>query len=493
MTLHRPIAAVAVVCALVALGPATTAQQPPLPHPLILDHDAARDLIESIRSGLPYVRGELLVKFRAGSNQTGRERALSTIRGGVTGARTRWVGDALLVGTPGEPDAELAAQMLARQPEIEWAQPNYLRRRRLLPNDSQYSAQWHLPAIQMPAAWDINPGASASVTVAIIDSGLTSATETLPFDIWTGSRFETVPFAFAANPDLASTRVTGGRDFVFWTGPVLDMDGHGSHVAGTALQDTNNNLGTAGIAYGARVMPLKVCIGYWELLIIQAVLDEPGFPEPTAGACPDSAVAAALRFAADSGAQVANISIGGPGEAPALLQALQYAVQRGTFVSLPSGNGFEDGNEAEYPAAYASQVDGAVEVGATGRSQRRASYSTTGTHVELAAPGGDPFDGGSAGFIYQTAPALSDFSPFTVLRPRFDRYAVIGASGTSSAAPHAAGVAALLRAQGVTSPAAIEALLKLTAADLGTAGRDNEFGFGLIDARAALRGMGLRK
>jgi serine protease len=493
MRLHWPKGALAAACVLVGLtsGPAAQ-QETTLPYGLALDADAARDLIAAIQSRAPYVPGELLVKFRAGYSDSARTRALSTIRGGVTGARTRWVGDAILLGTPGEPDAELAARLLERQPEIEWAQPNYVRTRRLTPNDPQFALQWHLNAIELPAGWDINPGASSTVTIAVIDSGLTTVTQTLPFRMWTGSRFETISVPFAANPDIPASRVVSPRDFVFWGGPVLDLDGHGSHVAGTAAQETNNALGAAGIAFSAQVMPLKVCLGYWDIVFLQGALGIPGSVDPGVAGCPDSAMAAALRFAADSGAQVINMSLGAVGETPILREALQYAVERGSFVTMPSGNGFEDGNQPEFPGAYAAQIDGAVEVAAVGRSRRRAFYSTAGPHVELAAPGGDPFDGGSNGLVYQIAPAFTDFDPADG-NPRFDRYAIIGAAGTSQAAPHVAGVAALLYAQGITSPAAIEAALKQTAVDLGAAGRDNDFGHGLINARAALRGMGLAR
>jgi serine protease len=494
MRLHRPSIALAAACVLVALisGPTAQQQTTTLPYSLVLDDEAARDLVEAIRSGTPYVPGELIVKFRDGYGDTARTRALSTIRGGVSGARTRWIGDAILLGTPGEPNAELAARLLERQPEIEWAQPNYIRRRRLTPTDPQYPLQWHLNTIDLPAAWDINPGASSSVTVAVIDSGLTTVTQTISFRRWTGSGFETISVPFAANPDIPASRIVSARDFVFWNGPVLDMDGHGSHVAGTVAQETNNGFGVAGAAFRARLMPLKVCLSYWDIVFLQGELGIAGTVDPDDAGCPDSALAAALRFAADNGAQVINLSLGAVGETPILRQAIEYAVQRGSFVAMPSGNGFEDGNQPEFPAAYAAQIDGAVEVAAVGRSQRRAFYSTTGTHVELAAPGGDPFDGGSNGLILQIAPRFSDFDP-SVARPRFDGYAVIGAIGTSSAVPHAAGVAALLYSQGITSPAAIEAALKQTATDLGATGRDNDFGHGLINARTALRGMGLAK
>ena len=489
---HRAGAAAALAVVVLTAGPA--AQQPsPLAYALVMDAEQARDMLQALGQRAPYVPGELLVKFRDGVERPAQLRALAAIRGGVSGQRTRWIGDVVLLGTPGEPDAELAARLLERQPEIEWAQPNYLRYTNATPNDPQYSLQWNLDAIDLPRAWDINPGGTSAVTIAVLDSGITAVTQTIPFRLWTGTAFETVLVPFRANPDIAAARISGGRDFVFWNGPVLDMDGHGSHVAGTALQETNNSVAVAGVAYAATLMPLKVCLSYWDVMFIQAALDIAGPADPRGIACFDSAVVQAIRHAADNGAQVINISLGGPGEAPAVLQALQYAVQRGAFVALPAGNSFDQGNDTEYPAAYAAQIEGAVEVGAIGRSRRRAYYSNTGTHVELAAPGGDPTDGGANGVIYQFAPAISDFNPATVARPSFDRYALIGAAGTSSAAPHAAGVAALLYSQGITSPAAIEAIMKQTATDLGSTGRDNEYGHGLINPRAALRGMGLAR
>jgi serine protease len=491
---HRTIAAAAAGLALLALGTTTTAQQPQsAPYRLVMGEDEARDMLQALSTRARYVPGELLVKFRDGVATSAQNRALSAVRGGISGQRTRWIGDVVLVGTPGEPDAELAARMLERQPEVEWAQPNYLAYRRVTPNDPQYSVQWNFDLVDLPRAWDINPGASNAVTIAVIDSGITATTTTFPFNLWTGSRFETVSIPFRANPDIAAARIETGRDFVFWTGPVLDMDWHGSHVAGTALQETNNGVAVAGIAYTAKLLPLKVCLSYWDIQIIQGLLNIPGFVDPGDVGCPVSAMAQAIRHAADNGAQVINMSLGATTEAPVLQQALLYAVQRGAFVALPAGNGFEEGNEPEYPAAYAREIDGVVAVGAVGRSSRRAFYSNTGSYVELAAPGGDPFDGGESGLVFQFAPAFTDFDPARVVRPSFDRYALIGSAGTSQAAPHAAGLAALLYSQGITQPAAIEAVMKRFATDLGPSGRDDEYGHGLINARAALRGMGLAK
>jgi serine protease len=132
-----------------------------------------------------------------------------------------------------------------------------------------------------------------------------------------------------------------------------------------------------------------------------------------------------------------------------------------------------------------------MSVGAVGRSLSRAGYSTTGSFVEIVAPGGNGSDGGSAGLIWQAGIFFADYDPEVVIFPRFDRYSDTPLQGTSMASPHVAGVAALLMSQGITSPAAIEAMLTRTARDLGAKGKDNDFGAGLVEPRAALRGFGL--
>jgi len=439
-----------------------------------------------------YIAGETLVKFREGTAPADQSRALSALRRGTTGA-SRWIGNSvLLVSTPDDGDATAIAATLARQPEVEWAQPNYVRKRKLRPNDPGYSLQWNMNLINVPTAWDINKGSAPTVTVALIDSGVNTTTTTPTFRLWTGDRFEDVAIPFAINPDISAGRIKAGRDFVFWNGPVLDMDGHGTQVAGTLLQETNNNVGTAGIAYQAILLPLKVCFGYWDVQLLLGMANIPGFADPDDVGCPDDAIGQAIRFAADSGAQIINISLSGGAPAPFLRDALNYAVSRGAFVAMAVGNEFMDGNPTEYPAAYAAQIDGAVAVGAVNRSSKRAPYSNTGSYVELVAPGGDFSDGALDGLITQVGLDFALFDP-AVVRPRFDRYRLISVEGTSAAAPHVAGVAAMLHAQGITNPAAIESALERTATDLGTTGRDAEYGFGLINARAAVRGMGLAR
>jgi serine protease len=466
----------------------------PLAYPLLADRDRIAARARAFNEHLPFVPGEVLVKFRDGVGTTQQVRALSVARGGIQPAASRWIGNTLLVHATGEENAETFSQVLELQPEVEWAQPNRVSRLKVTPNDTSFSRQWNMGLIGMPAAWDISRGGSTAVTVAIIDSGITVTNNSQSFPLWNGTTIVQSNIPFRQNPDIAASRFGLSRDFAFWNGPVLDMVGHGTHVAGTALQETNNDFGFAGIAYNAKLMALKACYGYWEVQISLSAAGIPGYVDPhEEGGCDDADVIAAIRYAADSGAKVINLSLGGPGAAPAFLDVLRYAVQHGVFIAMAGGNEYESGNPVEYPAAYGPEIEGAMTVGAVGRSRRRAYYSNTGASIEIVAPGGDDRDGGLAGTIYQIGVFDSDFNPFTIAIPRFDRYYEKPSEGTSMAAPHIAGVAALLYAQGIRNPAAIEAAIKRFATDLGAPGRDDEYGAGLVDAWSGLRGLGVAR
>ena len=443
---------------------------------------------------LPFMRGSLIVKFKAGTTATAQRAMVDRIHGTMTQALP--YSDFTIVNIDSTTDPEAAAQQLAAQPDVEYAQARYRLHPFFKPNDPLYTRQWNYPAIDMERAWDINPGPTPQVTVAVIDSGVAYRSGLVRFNahafrVENGPSFPAlglIDVPFAAAPDLAGAdRFVSPRDFIWNDTDPLDLDGHGTHVSGTIGQLTNNGVGVAGMAFNVRIMPVKVIDTDWDFI----------FGSPNQGT--DDVVARGVRYAVDNGAKVLNMSIGRTGPpAPVIQDAITYAVSQGAFVSIAAGNDFLDGNPIERPADVAPQIEGAVAVGAVGRDLARARYSSTGSYVELAAPGGDTSRGGTEAAILQQTYDL-DFvetfldGPSGYRAPRFDVFAYEFFQGTSMAAPHVSGFAALLMQQGITSPAAIEAIMKRYATDLGSAGRDNEYGYGLINPRASLRGMGLAK
>ena len=482
------------------------------------------------RSGATYQAGRVIVKFRGGVSSPTRLTALSEVsRTASMGTRSPYA-DFDIVNIDQNEDAEATAAAFSARPDVEYAQAAYRvypYQADFVPNDQFYSCavrsqcQWNFPAIDLERAWDIQKGGSSSIIVAVVDTGMAfqggfltrhafafcyDSDQDLVTPPPCGSSsvfhpdlgdFSNMPFARA--PDLADTSagVTGDARFVtphdfIWDGSQpVDLAGHGTHVTSTIGELTNNVVGLAGVAFNVRLMPVKVIDSDWDDI----------FHSPHSGT--DDVVALGIRYAADNGANVINMSIGRTmgGPAPAIESAIRYAVGKGCFVAIAGGNGFETGNQVEIIAEIASRVDGAVSVAAVDRTNARAYYSTTGAWVEVAAPGGsdrtDLF--GGSGLIYQQTYDIDSFvdtftgpaGPYTA--PRFDMFAYEGFEGTSMATPHVSGLAALLMSQGIKDPAAIEAAIEHFATDLGTAGRDNSFGFGLINARNTLRGLGLAR
>jgi serine protease len=441
-----------------------------------------------------YRRGSVIVKFKDGS-ESARQATMRAVGGRGALERPAYA-DFDLMTIPADADPEAVAAELAVRPDVEYAQARYRNYAMFRPNDQFYSMQWNLTALDMERAWDINQGASSGVTVAVLDGGVAFRDVLVRYQAnaftLDGVRYPAlgaIDVPFSAAPDLGPTnRFVSPRDFIWNDNLPLDLDGHGTHVAGTIGQATNNGVGVAGMAFNVQIMPVKVISELWD-----DIFDSPNFGS-------DDVVAQAIRYAADNGAQVINMSIGRVtgGPAPAIESAVQYAISRGAFVAIAAGNDGEGGNRANRTAEFAARHDGVVAVGAVGRGLDRAYYSTTGSYVELSAPGGDIRTfGGPGGILQQTLDqdlaATYELAPSLFRAPRFDAFRFYYFQGTSMATPHVAGFAALLRQQGITSPAAIEAAMKRFATDRGPAGRDDQYGEGLINPRATLRGLGLAR
>ena len=462
--------------------------RPPRPYPTDINVGS---------TGLPYLRGSIVVKFRPGTAPQAQR--LIVDRVGASAMDTPSYADFNIVYIDENADPEEAAATIAQQPDVEFAQARYRLHPIFTPNDPLFPSQWNLRTLDMERAWDLNAGASSSIVVAVLDTGVAFENAVVRRNVpaWRGSDGTTVfnfpalgviDIPFAPAPDLGGRdRYVSPRDFIWNDNDPLDMDGHGTHVTGTIGQLTNNSAGVAGMAFNVKIMPVKVIDSLWDDIL----------GSPFQGT--DDVVARGVHYAVDNGAKVLNMSIGRSGPpSPLLLEALNYATQHGAFVSIAAGNDFEQGNPTEWPANYANQIQGVVAVGAVGPDRARAHYSSTCAYVELAAPGGNQRTGGSAGGVVQQTYDLNfvetyAFGPSRYGPPRFDMFAYLPFQGTSMAAPHVSGFAALLMQQGITSPAAIEAAMEQFATDLGASGKDDQYGYGLINPRAALRGMGLAK
>jgi serine protease len=473
-------------------------------------------------SGGHYRPGRVIVKFRDEAAMPERRAAVRAASDtGEIADRPTYADFDIVRIDPAE-DAEEAASVLRQRPEVQYAQTAHRVHALFVPNDPLYATlQWNLPLINMEKAWDIQPQAGSSITVAVIDTGMAyqnaTITATLPaFRDDQGNQYPAlgnVTIPYSAAPQLVGAghdgRIVAPHDFVNETGTPLDFDGHGTHVSGTIGQLTNDNIGTAGVAFNVKLMPVKVLASAWDLLFA-------GLTNISNTGGSDDDVARGIRYAADNGAKVINMSLGSSGPpncatnpnqsdcSPVIEAAMRYAVGKGCFIVVSAGNEFEDTvppygtNPTSVFAEIASRIPGVVSVAAVDRAKAHAYYSSAGSYVELAAPGGSERGFGSDGYVRQqtfdfTFTDTFLLSPAQYHAPRFDVFGYIGYIGTSMAAPHVAGVAAMLMQQGVTDPAVIEEILEKTAVDLGKPGRDDTFGFGLVDARAALRGLGLAK
>ncbi len=363
-------------------------------------------------------------------------------------------------------DTLMAVKALRRREDVASADLNYLREAALIPDDSGFRYQWHYQMINLPQAWDVSTGYPQedrpAVIVAVIDTGVLMQHPDLQGQLVDGFDFI---------KDVTSARDGGGMDsdandpgdLAYGTRSSF----HGTHVAGTIAAASNNALGAAGVAWGAKIMPLRVLGkgGGTSYDVMQAVLYAAGLDN-------DSGGVPAQR------ADVINLSLGGGGYSKSEQDAFTRARGAGVIIVAAAGN--NNSSAPSYPAAY----QGVISVSAVDSKFGRAAYSNFGPLIDVAAPGGtfawDANNDGQLDGIYSTA---GNDSSGTV------EYTYRLLTGTSMAAPHVAGVVALMKAVNPElSPDAFDTLLASGALtqDIGVPGRDNDFGYGLIDAFKAV-------
>jgi serine protease len=339
----------------------------------------------------------------------------------------------------------------------------------VIPNDRGTGAspgdwqqlQWNFAGpfgVNAPEAWANVASAGApggqGVVVAVLDTGVAYGNHG----------------PFRRSPDFSRFSFVAGYDFVAGDAFPSDRNGHGTFVASTIAEATGNSFGLTGLAFGARIMPVRV-------------LDGQGEGEA-------STIAEGVRYAVSHGARVINLSLEfssnvTASDIPELIQALRYARRHGVFVAAAAGN------EAHTAIAYPARVSDVVAVGATTEHGCLADYSNDGAGLTLVAPGGGA-DANLPGDpnCHPEQPAGRDIFQVTFTGSSPRRFGIpTGYEGTSMAAPHVSAAAALVIASGVLgrrpSPAQVTARLRATARKLGGGGDERLYGAGLLDAAAA--------
>ncbi|WP_146173978.1 S8 family serine peptidase [Saccharothrix carnea] len=359
----------------------------------------------------------VLVRFADAVPAEARERAL-TSRGASHAGAVRGTG---YVKVKAKGNARDLLRELRQDPAVAEVSFDHERRVTTTPGDPFFATHQlsYSDTVRLGQAWDVSKGSTDQV-IAVLDTGVNGLHDDLRGVTVTGYNA------------LTGTEIAAGAD--------SDDNGHGTMAAGIAAANTDNGIGVAGAAWTARVMPVKV-LG-------------------AGGRGVDSDIAEGLAWAADHGAEVVNLSLGGPVDSPVLHDAVRYAVDRGVVVVAAAGN--SGGGVPLYPAAYPE----VLAVGATDWNGDLTDFSSWGEHIDVAAPGLD-------------ITSLDDAAP--------DRTRI--GSGTSFAAPIAAGVAALVRAVNPSwTPRQVVDRIRAAARDAGPRGIDPYYGHGVLDAFAAVGG-----
>lgn len=336
----------------------------------------------------------------------------------------------LVAATGGASDAE-TEDRLARLPNVVSVEPNRPVHPVAVaynPNDTYFARQWGLTMVSVPQAWNVTRG-SRNVVVAVLDTGL------LP-----------------NHPDIQGISIVNGRNFASgqsatnYTDDATNLS-HGTMVTGIIGAMTNNGSGMAGINWSVSIMPVRV------------------MSSRSGGTV--AAVGQGIRWAVDNGAHIINMSLAWDASYNDTFvnQQIEYAASRGVVLVAGAGN---DSGRITMPAAHPD----VIAVGAVDRNKRVAWYSNYGPQLDVVAPGGDTRSGQAGGIL--STDIVSGRLGYSYQQ------------GTSFASPHVAGIAALMYSAGITDAQEIRELLRHTAEDLGTPGFDNYYGYGLVNAYAAV-------
>jgi thermitase len=383
---------------------------------LFVNHDNAVIILEEER----YVQGEILVGFKPGiSVEQGKSIHLEF------GTSLISVNDRIGCYRVRIPDSETVDEMIdiyLKDPRVRYAEPNYKCYAAIIPNDPLYGDQWGLPKISAPSAWDIQTG-SSSIILSIIDSGVNYNHEDL-----TGLKVDTA----------------NDTDFVNNDNDAMDDYWHGTHCAGIASANTDNSTGMAGVAWNSTILPLKVI--------------------DASGGGTYSMMIDALTYAADQGADIISMSLGGRDRSTALSNAIDYAFNQGCLIIASAGNDYV--GALSFPGGY----NKVLVVGATDVNDNRAVFSQYGPDLDVVAPGVNIRSLGLGNTEY------------------------VWGNGTSMSTPHVSGLAALILAQNPSlTNVQIWECIRQTADDVGPAGWDELYGYGRINAFSAVSDASIAK
>ncbi|WP_110514031.1 S8 family peptidase [Herpetosiphon llansteffanensis] len=329
------------------------------------------------------------------------------------------VGQVAMLKLPAGSNGDAKIAQLLKNPAVRYAEYNAVRKTLVDPNDEYYSEQWGLPKIGANGAWDMTQG--NGLVIAIIDTGVS-----------------------VTHPDLAG-HVLPGYNALENNANSHDDEGHGTAMAGIAAAVSNNGQGVAGLCWNCQILPVKV-------------LNSDG--EGTA-----ADIIEGMYWAADNGARIISMSLGGPRAVQAEQDAVNYIYSKNIPLFASAGNSGNKGNPTIYPAAF----DHVIAVGATNIQDKVASFSSYGDYVDIAAPGVN---------IASTA---------------LDRDGYEIGSGTSPACPFVAGTAALaLSVWPELTVDQIEKLITGSAVDIVTPGKDVYSGYGRLDAYKTVQNAVLR-